>query len=95
MTEPIEPSESLAARAEALARESTLTARLEVLALLEAHVEDRPGDFEALILRPNVSDAELFSEALGLLASVLINTGTYEAVIDHTRSQTLTELGNA
>ncbi|MDF3307865.1 hypothetical protein P3H15_22845 [Rhodococcus sp. T2V] len=95
MTEPIEPSESLAARAEELARESTLTARLEVLALLEAHVEGRNSDFDSLILAPNVSDAELFCEALALLAAVLLNTGTYGAVLDNTRSQTLAELGRA
>jgi hypothetical protein len=95
MTEPTEPNDSLPVRAEKLARESDLTSRLEVLALLEAHVEGRADDFESLIRAPHVSDAELFVTALALLGSVLTNTGTYDAVIEDTRAQTLAELGKS
>jgi hypothetical protein len=83
------------ARNEQLARQSALTSRLEVLALLESHVEGRADDFEALILAPHVSDAELFTETLALLAGVLTRTGTYDAVVSDIRSRTLAELGRA
>ena len=91
MTEPTEPTNDQAA--EVLASEKELLTRLEVLALLEAHVEGRADDFESLASAEQSTATELFAEALGLLASVLIHTWTYEIVVADTRARAIEALG--
>ncbi|MBC2639667.1 MULTISPECIES: hypothetical protein [unclassified Rhodococcus (in: high G+C Gram-positive bacteria)] len=90
MTDPTEPNDDQAA---ILTRERELIARLEVLALLEAHVEDRADDFRSLASAQQTTATGLFAEALGLLAAVLVHTGTYAKVVADTRARAIEASG--
>ena len=90
MTASTEPNDDQAAD---LTRERELITRLEVLALLEAHVEGRADDFRSLAGAEQATATELFAETLGLLAAVLVHTGTYDTVLADTRTRAIEALG--